>query len=274
MTAKEDWQGKTGESWAAEWRRTDRSFGGLTEHLLARSREFSFRHALDIGCGAGELSLALARGRPQARIVGVDVSPQLVATARERAAQMPNLAFELADAAHWRPADDFAPQLLISRHGVMFFADPPAAFANLASFAADNAALLFSCFRPPDENPFFTAIGAVLPRSGEAPDPFAPGPFAFAEREHVAAILVDGGWEQVAFEPFDFAMIAGAGDDPVEDAMGYFRRIGPAAAAMRLMDEHARAATIAAIREVVTPHLRDGLVALRAATWIVTAHRA
>jgi len=274
MTAKEDWQGKTGEGWAAEWRRTDRSLGGVTEQLLARSREFPFRHALDIGCGAGELSLALARGHPQARVVGVDISPQLLAVARERAEHLSNLEFELADAAQWSPADDFAPQLLISRHGVMFFADPPAAFANLASFAADDAALLFSCFRDPSENPFFSEIGAVLPRPAEAPDRYAPGPFAFADRDHVSAILTDGGWDRIAFEPFDFAMIAGAGDDPVEDAMGYFQRIGPAAAAMRLMDEHARAATIAAIREVVTPHLRDGLVALRAATWIVTAHRA
>jgi SAM-dependent methyltransferase len=273
MTAKEDWQGKTGEGWAAEWKRTDRSFGALTERLLARSREFPFRHALDIGCGAGELSLALARGHPQARIVGVDVSPRLVATARERAGQMSNVEFVLADAAQWHPADAFAPQLLISRHGVMFFTDPPAAFANLAGLAGGHAALLFSCFRDLRENPFINEIGAVLPRPAEAPDPYAPGPFAFAERDHVSAILGDAGWEQIAFEAFDFAMVAGAGEDPVEDAMAYFSRIGPAAAAMRQMDESARDATLGAIREVVAAHCRDGLVALRAATWLVTARR-
>jgi len=274
MTAKEDWQGRTGEGWASEWKRTDRSFGGLTERLLARTREFPFRHALDIGCGAGELSLALARGRPQARIVGIDVSPQLIAAARERAETMSNLEFELADAGQWRPADDFTPQLLISRHGVMFFADPPAAFTNLASFAAGGATLLFSCFRDRAENPFFTQIGSILPKPAEAPDPNAPGPFAFADRDHVSAILVDSGWEQVAFEPFDFAMIAGAGDEPVEDAMRYFQRIGPAAAAMREMDEASRAAALEAIRAVAEANCRDGVVALRAATWIVTARRA
>ena len=61
-----DWQGRTGESWAAEWKRTDRSFGGLTERLLARTREFPLRDVVDIGCGAGELSVAVARGRPVA----------------------------------------------------------------------------------------------------------------------------------------------------------------------------------------------------------------
>jgi SAM-dependent methyltransferase len=273
MTSKEDWQGKSGESWAAEWKRTDRSFGGLTERLLARTREFPFRHALDIGCGAGELALALARGHPHERIVGVDVSPGLVETARERAGNLSNVEFELADAAQWRPADEFAPQLLISRHGVMFFADPPAAFANLASVAADDAALMFSCFRDRAENPFFTEIGALLPAPAEPPDPYAPGPFAFAEREHVAAILGDAGWDSIAFEPFDFAMVAGAGEDPVDDAMGYFTRIGPAAAAMREMDDASRGETLAAIRGLMENNCRDGVVALRAACWIVTARR-
>ena len=273
MTSKQDWQDKSGESWAAEWRRTDRSFGGLTDRLLARTREFPFRHALDVGCGAGELSLALARGDPHSRIVGVDVSPRLVETARGRAEHMSNVEFELADAAQWHPADDFTPQLLISRHGVMFFDDPPAAFTNLASLAAEGAGLLFSCFRDRSENPFFTEIGACLPGPVEAPDPYAPGPFAFAEREHVSAILGDAGWGGFAFEPFDFAMIAGAGEDPVEDAMGYFTRIGPAAAAMREMDEAARGETRAAIRRVVENNRHQGIVALRAACWIVTAQR-
>ena len=271
MTAISDWQGKTGEGWAAQWQRTDRSFGALTERLLARSRELPFRHALDIGCGAGELSLALGRGHPRARVVGVDVSPQLVEVAGERGANLVNVSFELADAARWRPQGDFAPQLLISRHGVMFFDDPPAAFANLASVADDDAKLLFSCFRDRRENPFFTEIGSLLPAAVETPDPHAPGPFAFADPDHVAAILQDGGWGKPSFEPFDFAMIAGAGENAVEDAMTYFKTIGPAAVALREMPEAARADVLEAMREVVAANCRDGVVAMRAAVWIVTA---
>jgi hypothetical protein len=185
-----------------------------------------------------------------------------------------NVEFVLTDASNWQPDDDFSPQLLISRHGVMFFTDPPSAFANLAGVAADGAALLFSCFREPAENPFFSEIGALLPRPSSLPDPYAPGPFAFADRDHVAAILADGGWEDVAFEPFDFAMIAGAGDEPIEDALEFFRTIGPAAAALRAMDEPARDSVLAGMREVVTANCRDGVVALRAGTWLVTARRA
>ncbi|HYC81258.1 MAG TPA: class I SAM-dependent methyltransferase, partial [Solirubrobacterales bacterium] len=231
MTDAGEWQGRTGDSWAAEWRRTDRSFGPLTEHLLKRSREFAFGAVLDVGCGAGELSLAIARGRPRCRVVGVDISPQLVAAARERGANHANVAFEVADAAVWRPADDFAPDLLVSRHGVMFFDRPVAAFAHLAGLAAPGAGLLFSCFRAPAENPFFTEVGRLLPQAEPAADPHAPGPFAFADAARVAAILADAGWTGVACEPFDLAMVAGAGEDPVADAVAYFSRIGPAARA-------------------------------------------
>ena len=135
-----DWQGRTGAAWAAQWRRTDRIFAGVTERLLSRSRDFVFQQALDVGCGAGELSLALARGRPRADIVGIDISPQLIEAARERGSHLLNARFEVADAARWFPAEGTAPDLLISRHGVMFFDDPIAAFSHLHKIAAPGAA--------------------------------------------------------------------------------------------------------------------------------------
>src|SRR5690606_24970017 len=136
----------------------DRSFAGLTERLLQRCRDFAFESALDIGCGAGELTLAIARGWPECRITGVDISPQLVAVAQERGANRPNAAFVAADAATWRPETPWAPQLLVSRHGVMFFPDPMLAFAHLHQVAAPGAGLLFSCFRAWNENPAFTEV--------------------------------------------------------------------------------------------------------------------
>jgi SAM-dependent methyltransferase len=271
----DEWLGQTGRSWAEQWRRTDRSFGALTERLLRRTREFTFGSVLDIGCGAGELSLAIGRGRPHCRVIGVDISPQLVDAARERGTHHSNVAFELADAASWMPPGTFAPELLISRHGVMFFDDPVAAFAHLREIAGPDAALLFSCFRDREENPFFTEVTRLLPEPPAPPaDPQAAGPFAFAERSHVENILQKAGWTDVAFEPFDFAMVAGAGADPIEDTVGYFTTIGPAARAARELDKAARETFLDSVRKLARANLREGIVSLRAATWIVTAHRA
>jgi trans-aconitate methyltransferase len=179
MTDANEWLGRTGQSWAEQWRRTDRSFGPLTEHLLARTREFVFNSVLDVGCGAGELSLALARGRPHVAVTGLDIAPQLIEVARERGGNLANASFEAGDAAVWQPHEGFVPELLVSRHGVMFFDDPVAAFTHFAAIAAPGAGLLFSCFRDRSENPFFTE--AALVRRVRSPSPTARMSPAFSK---------------------------------------------------------------------------------------------
>jgi len=274
MTDANEWLGRTGRSWAEQWCRTDRSFLPMTEHLLARTRGFVFDAALDVGCGAGELSLALARGRPHVAVTGVDIAPQLIEVARERGAHLPNASFETGDAAVWTPAEAFAPDLLVSRHGVMFFDDPVAAFRHLGAIAAPGAGLLFSCFRDRTENPFFMEAARLLPTPEAPPAPDAPGPFAFADWKRVTGILEAAGWSQIAFEPFDFAMIAGGGEDPVEDAVEYFSVIGPAARAASELDPEQRARFLDRLRELARRNVYEGLVSLRAAVWIVTARKA
>lgn len=268
-----EWQGKTGDSWAAEWRRTDRSFAMLTDRLLQRSREFQFTDVVDVGCGAGELSLAIARGRPDVQVTGVDISAALVAAARERGAHLPNATFLVADAATWRPSGG-RPDFVVSRHGVMFFPDPVGAFANIAAGCAEGAALMFSCFREPAINPFMAEVARLLPPPATAPDPHAPGPFAFADRDRVDGILRASGWTDVAFEAFDFGMVVGTGDDPVEDAVTYFLSIGPGARARADLSTQDSVVFQQRLRDLAQANLRDGIVALRAAAWIVTAQRA
>ena len=274
MTGKSDWEGRVGETWAQEWRRTDRAFGALTDRLLAATRGAIFHRVLDIGCGAGELSLAVARGRPDARVVGVDVSPALIEAARQRGSALANAEFAVADASRWEAETDTRPDLMLSRHGVMFFDEPTEAFIHLAGQAAEDADLLFSCFRSSRENPAFAEIRHLVPDPPVTLDPVAPGPFAFAERSHVVGILETAGWRDIAFEPFDFPMVLGAGDDPVEDAIGYFRRIGPAAAAARDMEVAARERFFDRIRALCERHHHDGIVAMAAAAWIVTGRKA
>lgn len=275
MTDASEWQGRVGRKWADEWRRTDRSFSGLTERLLGHASGKGLSRALDIGCGAGELSLAIARGHPQAQVIGIDISEDLLAAARERGRHLGNASFELGDAAVWHK-DGYRPDRLVSRHGVMFFPDPVAAFAHLHGIAADGARLVFSCFRQPAENPWASGIAGLLPAAlaptdPTAPDPTAPGPFAFADAERVRAILSGAGWREIAFEPVDYAYIAGYGDDPVEDAVDYLLGIGPAARAAAGLEGAERTAFVDRLRGYLADHRSGKLVAFPAAAWIVSA---
>ena len=271
MTGASEWTGRVGGAWAGEWRRTDRSFGALTDRLLDPDAIGGFTAALDIGCGAGELVERLAAAHPAAPVVGVDISPELLDVARARCADLPNARFELADAADWTPAEPLRPELLISRHGVMFFADPVAAFAHLRALAAPGARLRFSCFRGREDNGWAAALASALPVPAEAPDPVAPGPFAFSDPARVEAVLTGAGWRDVGFEPVDYAMIAGEGEDAAEEALAYFQRIGPAARAIAELPEAERPAVRERLRRVLAAHHAGGRVALPSAAWIVTA---
>ncbi len=266
-----DWQGAVGIKWADEWRRTDRSFTGLTERLLARARAEPISHALDIGCGAGELSLALARSHPLAKMLGVDIGEALIAAAKSRGSNLANARFEVADAAVWR-SDEFTPDLLLSRHGVMFFPEPVAAFVNLRRCAASSARLIFSCFRSVEENPWALGLTNLLP-VGASPPPqsMVPGPFAFADRDAVTAMLDAAGWTEIEFEAVDFAYIAGAGEDPVADAKSFFRTIGPAARAAADMNPSDRAEFTRRLDTFVSSHRDGDLVVMLAGAWIVSA---
>lgn len=270
MTNILDWQAQVGRTWADNYPLTDRSFAGLTQRLLERVLERAGDTVLDIGCGAGEVTLAIARNRVAARVVGVDVSSDLIGAARLRGEQLGNAGFVLADAGTWREPG-FSPDLLVSRHGVMFFEDPVAAFRNLHDQAAVDAELLFTCFRNPSENPWAMGVAKVLglPLPGGSTE---PGPFAFADPQYVENILSAAGWQGIAFEPVDFAYIAGVGEDPVADALAFFRRIGPAAPALRALEGAAREDAEARLTEWLEQHRSGNLIAFGAAAWIVTAY--
>ena len=271
MTNANEWTGRVGTAWAEEWRRTDRSFGALTGLLLDPRVLGDFAAALDIGCGAGELVERLSASHPSAAIAGIDIAAELLEVARARCARLPDTRFELCDAAEWSAGAHARPDLMISRHGVMFFADPVSAFASLRAQAAPGAALRFSCFRRREDNAWAAALATVLPRPQEAPDPHAPGPFAFGDPGRVEAILTAAGWRGARFEAVDYDMIAGTGEGAVDEALAYFQRIGPAARALREMPASARPAALERLRGMIAAHHDGGRVALDAAAWIVTA---
>ena len=273
MTNAADWQGAVGRSWAAEWERTDRSLAELNTRLVDRIAERASPDAkiLDIGCGAGATSFAVADRLPQASIVGVDLSEDLAAAARERNTQA-RIRFEVHDATTWA-GGDWQPNLIVSRHGVMFFDDPVAAFAHFSSIAAPRAQLVFSCFRDRSENAWASEVPALLPVPPAPMPRYAPGPFAFADPDHVRTILARAGWKDARAEAVDFSFVSGAGEDPVADAIYYFSRIGPAAPLMRDLEKQEKVALIERLSQLLCNRLANGTVSFHAAAWIWSAHK-
>lgn len=270
----EYWNGKVGETWVKMQERMDRALTPVTAALLSLAAPQAGEDILDIGCGSGETTLALAGAAgDDGSATGVDISEPLLTRARQRAEELLSEAdFINADAATWR--DDMGFDLIISRFGVMFFADPAAAFANIHALAAPGGRLCFACWQPPAENGWatfpLTTLAAILPPQ-PASDPHAPGPFAFADPERVHGILTAAGWRDIAFHALPFTMVIGEGDDPVTAAVDFNLRIGPAARAIRdagrEIEPVARAALAAALAAFVT----DGAVGLPGAVWLVSA---
>jgi SAM-dependent methyltransferase len=276
MTLAADWSGAVGDVWADEWQRTDRGFGTMTVRLdaaiLAAAPEQG--SAIDVGCGAGATSIALAQARPGLHVTGVDLSPALVEIARARADGLANLSFHVADMATTGDFDGTA-DLLVSRHGVMFFDDPIAGLTALRRAAAPDGALVFSCFDSVTRNRF--AADPMRAVTGQEPQPaagYAPGPFAFAEPDFVAATLSAAGWGRLHREVVAFDYRVGAGDDPIDDAVNFFTRIGPSAPLLRAASPDERAAMISRLTDTVRRHLHDGVVDFPASAWLWSARAA
>lgn len=272
MTGSIDWTAHSGDAWVRRWRELDTALEGvaaaLDSAILANAPDRPFR-AFDIGCGAGTTSLALAGARPDARIVACDISPPLAELARSRLAGCSTVTVELGDA----PAVALRNQpfdLFYSRHGVMFFPDPVAAFAALRSAAAPGAMLVFSCFREWAANPWAGELAAAA-AGRPVPTPVREaGGFAFADPDYVRSILQAAGWEDTANSPIDFRYCAGSGAEALE----FLAEVGPASRELMQLPDEQRSAALERMR-IVLDRRRDGdAVVFPAAAWIWTARAA
>lgn len=268
----EYWNSKVGETWVLMQERMDLALTPVTTALLAAAAPQPGELVLDIGCGAGETTLAMdAVVGDGGHAIGLDISEPLLARARARAEALQSEAeFIAADAATWAEETGF--DLILSRFGVMFFADPQAAFANLHGLAAPGGRLVFACWQPAARNLWatlpMTALAPLLPVMPPA-DPHAPGPFAFADAARVATLLEAAGWQDLTFHSLPFEMLVGGGDDPIADAVQFNLRIGPAARAVR--DAGLGDAAKPILANALQPYLNDAQVRLPGAIWLVTA---
>ncbi|GAA3730367.1 methyltransferase domain-containing protein [Plantactinospora mayteni] len=265
------WNGPEGANWAAQSERDDPVNGALTEALLSAAAIGPEDRVLDIGCGTGETTRLAARLAVRGRVLGVDLSALMLDHARAAAtsAGLRNVEFTAGDVqVHPFPGDEF--DVAISQFGIMFFADPVAAFGNVRHALRPGGRLAFVCPRGMADNAWYVAPMSAL--HGERDPARLPDSamFSLADPARLTEVLGRAGFTDVRPRPVDVPMAFGA--DMAEAAEGFLGS-GPVLAVL----QQECGPSVEAAREILVEALRryegpDG-VRIPGAHWLVTARR-
>jgi SAM-dependent methyltransferase len=267
------WNGPAGQRWCDRQALQDELLAPISGLLLERARAAEGERVIDVGCGCGATSMALARKvGARGHVLGLDISAPMLARARARAeAELP-VDFILADATVY----PFAPasfDLLFSRFGVMFFADPVLSFSNLRKAMAPGGRVAFACWRTPRDNPWMMLplqqAYRHVPRMPEL-GPEDPGPFAFASEQRLERILGSSGFAGIGLEAVHLTLDLAIGRG-LDAAVAGALAIGPVSRALEGQPAEQRAAVMGEIRAALAPLQRGNAVPLGASVWMVTA---
>ena len=269
-----EWGGSAGERWARNLDQYETMLAPMGAALLDHAALTPGLTVAEIGSGGGAVSRGIAeRVGSTGSVVGLDLSPDLTALAAERAAAagLANATYLAGDAGSATPPG--APfDRLMSRFGIMFFPDPPAAFAGLRKLLRAGGRADFAVWAPPPENPSISMLGKVSAKylSLPKPVPHATGPFAFDDPDYFGALLTGAGFKDPKFEKWQGIIAVGGGMDAAGAADFV---MGTSTLAEALADQPAE--LLAQIRADVTaafaPHEQDGKVMLPASVFLVTA---
>ncbi|GAB7029167.1 class I SAM-dependent methyltransferase [Streptomyces sp. NPDC021749] len=267
------WNGYEGAYWAEHQDRWDAVNGGFNEPLLTAAAIDEGDRVLDVGCGTGQTTRLAAHRSRTGRVLGLDLSGPMLARARDTAARegLGNVGFEAGDA----QVHAFTPEtfdVVISRFGVMFFADPVAAFTNLRRAVRPGGRMAVLCSADPGDNEWLQAIAALrdLLPVGDFGAPGAPGMFSLADPARIREVLSAAGWQQVTAERVQAQGLWGRDAD---DAAAFLLDSGPG----RHLTGQASPALQDRVRQKLTDVLRaheeNGAVRLCTTAWMVTARR-
>ncbi|MFI0826519.1 class I SAM-dependent methyltransferase [Streptomyces roseolus] len=275
-TAQEQaWNGPEGAHWARHQDRWNAVNDGFNEPLLDAARIGEHHRTLDIGCGAGRTTRLAALRAPRGHARGLDLSGPMLAEARAlaEAEGVRNVTFTRGDA-QTHPLDASAFDAAISRYGAMFFADPEAAFGNIARALRPGGRLALVCPSDPGLNGWVTAMASlrgILP-AGDFARPGHPGMFSLGEPDRVRAVLTAAGFTAITL---DETRAYGTWGRDATDAADFLLATGPGRHLMDRADEPARARARAALTDHLRAHERpDGTVRLLSTAWLITADRA
>ena len=264
------WNGDAGCAWVDAQQVLDGLFKPFEERLVDAVRVGSARRVLDVGCGTGATTLAIARSLgASGRCVGVDISEPMLVLARARAERERVPAIFIRADAETYAFEPGAADMIVSRFGVMFFDDFGRAFTNLRRAGRDGAELRLIAWRSPMENPFMTtAERAAAPLLPNLPPrrPDGPGQFAFGDRARVERILEQSGWAEIDLQPIDVSLAFAEKDLDL-----YLTRLGPLGRMLTEADDQTRIRVIAKVRQAFDPYVHGDEVRFDAACWTISA---
>jgi len=271
----EHWNsGDDADHWVRYRQRYEAMLGPFTEMITSGAGLVAGDRAIDIGCGCGQTTLKAAAIVDPGAVLGVDLSAPMLAQARidAAAAGTRNVEFMEADA-QVHPFEPGSFDAVISRFGIMFFADPVAAFANIRAALVPDGRLAFVCWQDRDANEWLRVPAGALAQHVALPAPpqrGAPGMLAFVDPDRVRSVLEDAGWRDVDVSSRHTRILAGGGST-LDDAVEFFRTGAIGRVALAGADETSAAAAISAVRDALAPYAGADGVRLVAAVWLVTA---
>ena len=269
-----DWNGEQGRRWVEFQQHLDRMIEPFGDAAMKAADVQPGERVLDVGCGCGSTSLALARAvGPTGRVLGIDVSRQMLDAARRLAATQATLPLDLVEADAAVDTLPGAQDLLYSRFGLMFFDQPAAALRHLRGALRPGGRCAFVCWGAPRDNPWAMApLMAARQALGHNPppaDPLAPGPFAFADAERLRGLLAEAGFAGIGIERFDAPVTLGAS---AREAALHCLQIGPVSRLAREVGAAQEPLIRDAIEQALAPRATaDGSVSLAGSTWVVRA---
>ena len=257
------WNGYEGEHWAAHDDRFDAVNSGFNDHVLELVDGGD--RVLDIGCGNGQLTrLAAAKAL---HATGVDLSGPMLARARARAANVSNVTFEQGDA-QVHPWPDGSFDLAVSRFGVMFFADPVAAFANVRRGLRPGGRLAFLCMTALAGTDLGRVFAAMAPYLPQPTGPDGTGPTSFADPARTRSVLTDAGFDGVTCTRVAADQVWGRN---VADATNFMSAWGPVRYHMTQAGPEIAARAREALTAALQPYADADAVRLRGTAWLVRA---
>ncbi|GAA3388176.1 class I SAM-dependent methyltransferase [Cryptosporangium minutisporangium] len=265
----EAWNGYEGTHWASNADRYDAVNSGYNQSILEAAALAPGDDVLDVGCGNGQLTRLAGAAIAPGSTLGIDLSAPMLATARARTAAS-TVQYVRGDAQVY-PFEPASRDVVLSRFGVMFFADPVAAFANIRRALRPGGRMAFACLRGvagTELGTVFEAMTRPLPPSELPTGTDGTGPTSLADPDRIRQVLTAAGFSNVRTQACDAEQIWG---HDVADAAAFLGAWGPVRHQLSQVDAATAEAVTDALTEALRPFERDGAVRLRGGAWLVTA---